>query len=457
MAEGKLRVSILDFGAVNGTKELQTKAIQEAIDHCFKLGGGVVEIPGGEFVTGGIRLRSNVTIHLLEGASLLGSRNPEDYYILRDDTLEPVEPRILEKQTMVNGRSIDGIHYGRRWFNALIKAYRAKNIAVIGEAGSIIDGKNCYDEQGEEGFRGPHCISFCECDNIELRGYTLQNSANWAHCIWDSRNIVCDGITVLAGHDGFDVFRCDNVSLTNSRIFSGDDCIAGYDNRDVRIENNELSSSCSAFRFSGKRVLIKNCKANGISRYSHRNTLTKEEQIHDFILPDSENPNHRYRMLSFYTYYADFRLEIRDVPGEMVIEDCEVDNPEKLFHFNFSGNERWQSNMPLGEITLKNVTATNVDKAVIAYGDEKIPLNMTIKDSRIVLGDGYRDECLFKTANLESLTLDGFDIENFHCKTLIKNYGKNNGKIDASGANIVGNQDYDVMIETDETFNIASI
>lgn len=67
------RFSILDYGAQSGTDELQTEAIQTCIDACFLAGGGVVEIPQGDYRTGGLRLRSGVTLHLLENAHLLAA------------------------------------------------------------------------------------------------------------------------------------------------------------------------------------------------------------------------------------------------------------------------------------------------------------------------------------------------------------------------------------------------
>ena len=116
MKKYNLKVSIEDFGAKSNTVELQTQRIQSAIDYCFKNGGGEIQVPKGEFLTGAIRLRSNTILHLLEGAKLIGSRNPNDYAILQDDKIEPVSPNMLTNETKVNGRSIDGIHFGRRWF-----------------------------------------------------------------------------------------------------------------------------------------------------------------------------------------------------------------------------------------------------------------------------------------------------------------------------------------------------
>ncbi len=55
--------NIIDFGA-KVSDLLQTEAIQNAIDKCFLNGGGEVVIPSGVYRTGGLRLRSHVTLHL---------------------------------------------------------------------------------------------------------------------------------------------------------------------------------------------------------------------------------------------------------------------------------------------------------------------------------------------------------------------------------------------------------
>lgn len=78
-----------------------------------------------------------------------------------------------------------------------------KNIAIIGDEGAVLDGSDCYDELGEEYYRGPHCINLFYCKNIRLQGYTIKDSANWATAAFYCDNITADGITVLAGHDGY--------------------------------------------------------------------------------------------------------------------------------------------------------------------------------------------------------------------------------------------------------------
>src|SRR5215203_3881340 len=69
--------NIAKFGAKAGVQNDSTAAIAQAIDSCSKAGGGRVVVPAGEFVTGAIRLKSNVNLHVSKGATLKFSTNPE--------------------------------------------------------------------------------------------------------------------------------------------------------------------------------------------------------------------------------------------------------------------------------------------------------------------------------------------------------------------------------------------
>ena len=65
------------YSAVGDGKTLNTTAIQAAIDDCPA--GGCVWIPSGIFMTGALRLHSNMELYLAESAVLQGTATPEDY------------------------------------------------------------------------------------------------------------------------------------------------------------------------------------------------------------------------------------------------------------------------------------------------------------------------------------------------------------------------------------------
>lgn len=142
--------NICHYGA-RSDGSLCTESIQHAIDDCFLNGGGEVIIPEGMFLTGGIRLRSNITLHLLENAILKGSTDPEDYTDYINDKIEPIpiEQRTQPVSTVKAGEKVgqSACPYSR-WNNAIIRAIKAKNTSIIGEKGSQINGQNCFNPLG---------------------------------------------------------------------------------------------------------------------------------------------------------------------------------------------------------------------------------------------------------------------------------------------------------------------
>src|SRR5664280_3810400 len=84
---GQLRAGVFDvktFGAKADGKTLDRDAINKAIDAAVAAGGGTVYFPAGTYVTGSIRLRSNITLQFEPGATLEASDDRTAY-----DAAEP--------------------------------------------------------------------------------------------------------------------------------------------------------------------------------------------------------------------------------------------------------------------------------------------------------------------------------------------------------------------------------
>lgn len=424
---------VTDYGAKANVPELQTKALQEAIDACFLQGGGIVEVPEGVFITGSIRIRSNVTLHLLKNAVIKGSRNPEDYFGYLEDEVEPLSAELITKcpwnraeNSPNKKRDYDFMRIpGSRWNNGLIRAILAENIAIIGEEGSVIDGSDCYDELGEEHYRGPHAIAAYYCKNIMFKGYCVKDSANWAHSVFYSDNIHMDDVTVLAGHDGIHVTVCNNVNIENSVFQSGDDCVAGFANNNVTVRNCELNSACSAMRFGGTNVVVENCHMYGPCKYLFRGSLTVEEKKNG-VRPNTEG--HRNNMLSAFTYYADFSVPINLQPGNIIIRNCRIDYADRFLHYNYSGNEMWQKNRPLDSITFENVDATDISMPFTAYGDKEVPITVKLKNVNVSLRKGFEKIDFMHVCNYEKISIENVKIENYKGEAFIKTWS--DGKIE---------------------------
>ncbi len=421
----QVKISVTDFGAVKNVEAVQTEAFQKALDHCFLQGGGEVIVPEGSYVIGDIRLRSNTTLHLMENAVLLGSTDAKDYMHINEDPLEPLPEEqntrvrwFTPRQWKEMGGGFKKHLYtvGSYWSYGLIRAAFAENIAVIGEEGSRIDGRNVYDPEGEEKYRGPHGINMHFCKNVTFRGYTIVNSSNWAHAIFQSENILFDQLTVLAGHDALHTRACSNVTMTNCKLITGDDCVAGFDNHDVVVRNCEISSACSAFRYGGNNILVEDCNIYGPCPYQFRGSFSLEEKIAGVTVSEKGRNN----MLSFWTNFVTNDLPVRKPAGKVILRNCTVKNADRLLHLNLSGNESWQIGTPPTDITFENITAEGIKMGLTAYGVEGCPMNITLKNVEYTFAEGAEETPMFRVAHCDEIKLENVKVNGYQGNSLIR-------------------------------------
>lgn len=425
-----LSVSVAQFGAFPNTNEFTSDNIQQAIDYCFKNGGGTVVIPTGIYRVKGIRLRSNVTLYLKEFAMLLGSKDYKDYFVLDDDELEPFPKELLDDTDWVRltgePKRLKFHKYGSRWHNAMIRAYGAKNISIIGERGSIIDGDNCFDGGGEEKYRGPHGIGFINCENVVLKGYTMRNTGNWAHEIQNTNNILIENVICIAGHDGVHMTSCEDVVIRNCDFATGDDCVAGFDNKNIVVEGCKLNTACNVFRMGGTNILIHSCEVTAPPKYLFRGSMSYEEKQGNIMSNDAEFAKDftRANTLSLFTYYADASVNIKNFATNIIVRDCKVSGTQRFLHFNYSGNEPWQNNMPLFDIKFENIVAENIEMPLTAYGDKGNPFKLTLSNIDFSFKKGYEKNPFMHVANFDKITLKNINVRNAEGDCLIKTWTK---------------------------------
>ena len=401
--------NICDYGA-KFCDTLQTKAIQAAIDDCFLAGGGRVLVPCGIYLTGGLRIRSNVELYLESGAILKGSRDPEDYMSFQHDTLEPVTMEQVGN-TPQTGRSAVSTS---RWSNGLIRALDAHDFAIIGEKGSYIDGSNCYDPEGENNFRGPHGISVWRCKNIRFEGYTFVNSSNWCHAIFQSQNITIRKVSIYAGLDGIDVRTCDNVLIEDCVINSGDDAVAGFDNHDVIIRNCVLNTACMPLRFGGNNVLVENCVSDQ-RNFGQRLRLSDDDKIHGHLC----NQTVRHESHATVSYYCDYRAQLRKPAENIVIRNCRFEQEREIMRLEFTGRHRWCCNRSLRSITFENCTIRDLIDTGMLWGDAEEKVTCHFKNVTFSCRKGREDVPMLAAGNFEKLIFEDCVIEGYTDPTIL--------------------------------------
>ena len=130
----------------------------------------------------------------------------------------------------------------------------------------------------------------------------------------------------------------------------------------------------------------------------------------------------RANTLSLFTYYADASVIIKNLATNIVIRDCNVVGTQRFLHFNYSGNEPWQNNKPLLDIVFENITATDIEMPLTAYGDKDSPFEMTLKNIEFSFREGFEDNPFMHVANYKKIKLEDITVKNAKGDCLIKSW-----------------------------------
>ena len=281
-------VNIKKFGAVADGNFLNTKAINDAIAAMNKKGGGVVLIPAGLWLTGPIVLKSNINLHLANGATLLFTPDKNEYPLIKAnwEGLPQMRNQSPVSATNETNIAITGLGIidgnGDVWRAVKADKLTASQWKKKVESGGVLsdDKKTWYPSAGFmkgskmpanpgtyapdrdeafyqdiKDFLRPNLILFTRCKNVLLEGVTFQNSPAW--CL---HPLMCENLTVknvfvknpwyAQNGDGIDVESCKNVLIENSVFDVGDDALCMKSGRDAEGRKRAMPT---------ENVIIRGC------------------------------------------------------------------------------------------------------------------------------------------------------------------------------------------------------
>lgn len=360
---------IRDQGAVGDGQTLNTRAIQATIDLAHSRGGGRVLVPAGRFLSGSIYLKSNVELHLAEGATLLGSTNRFDYEKITWHAL--VLAKDQEHIAISGPGTIDGQG-----------AALAAQVYRLVKEGVITDPYWGNDRPHER--ERPQLIELVRCKDVHVSDVAMVNSACWVQTYER-----CDGLEIAYirvesraywNNDGIDIVDSRNVHVHNCVINSADDGICLKSSfppaycDSILIENCSIRSSASALKFgTASRSGFRHVRVRNLQVFdTYRSAVALEivdgghmEDIDIGQIAAKKTGNaifirlgHRYQKVPPGTIRG---IRLHDITVEVpqgrpdagyAFEGPEVTEPHNLFPSSITG----LPGHPVRDVTLKNIT-----------------------------------------------------------------------------------------------------
>ena len=215
---------LLDFGKRSNTEGyLYTELINRVIDRCSSEGGGKVVIPDGTWLTGPITLKSNVNLHLEEGATLLFTTDLKEYPLVRTRwegmdcyNYQPMIYAYEQENIAITGKgTIDGgasrpnwwrmcgaVKYG--WEEGITSQRIGRPILMEwNEKGVPVEQRKMGDGYGMR----VQLVNPVKCKNVLIEDVTLLRSPFWV-----IHPLLCENLTVRGVHvenDGPNGDGCD--------------------------------------------------------------------------------------------------------------------------------------------------------------------------------------------------------------------------------------------------------
>ncbi len=367
---------ISEYGATADTTQICTDAIAAAIEACHKAGGGRVVVPAGEWLTGAIHFKSNVNLHLSEGATLYFAADPQEYLPAVECSWNGME--CYNYSPLLYAYACENIAIsGKGTLRPIMDVWEvwferpAANLAAMAslyhQASQGVDVKERQMAQGENNMR-PHLIHFNRCRNVCLSDFTIRESPFWTIHIYMCDNAILRGVDVRAlGHnnDGVDVEMSRNVLIERCTFDQGDDAVVIKSGRNRDAWRLDTPS---------ENIVIRECNIiNGHTLLGVGSELSGG--VRNVYMHDCQMPGEVFRLLFIKTNHR----------RGGVIENIYMDNIKagkmkySVFEIDTDVLYQWRDLVPTYQTSItkiSNIYMSNIeaDESAVLYriaGDER--------------------------------------------------------------------------------------
>ncbi len=199
------------YGAKGDGRAIDSPAINRAIDAASAAGGGTVFLPAGTFASYSVRLKSNVTLHLGHGATLLAAA-PRDGVGFDDPGVGADNP------FQDFGHS--------HWRASLVWGEELENVGIGGPG--RIDGAALVRNMSPDSSAGTgdKAIALKLCRNVVIRDITIVRGGHLSILPTGVDNLTVHNVKIDTIRDGINVDCCRNVRISDCTVNThGDDAI----------------------------------------------------------------------------------------------------------------------------------------------------------------------------------------------------------------------------------------
>jgi len=201
------RYDVRAFGAKGDGVALDTGAINRAIDAAAAAGGGTVCLTAGSYLSTSVHLKSNVTLDLEPGATLVAAApNAKEGYDAPEEN-----PAAGEYQDFGHAH----------WHNSLIWGENLHDIGIVG-SGRIL-GAGLVKDMSKDPAAGNKAIALKLCRNVTLRDFTIQHGGWFGILATGVDNLTISNLKIDTNRDGMDIDCCRNVHVSDCSVNSPQD------------------------------------------------------------------------------------------------------------------------------------------------------------------------------------------------------------------------------------------